>query len=309
MRGKSEKVLPVKKKSGLRRKEEIAGSLFALPAIIGVFIWFIIPMVASFIVSLSNWDVISSLKWVGFQNYLTIFTTDPFFKDSIFATFYFGILSAIICNLYTFIIALLLNASVPGTPIFRTIFYLPTIVPAVASNILWRWLYNPDFGLLNQMLAIFGIPKQQWIYDTKAVIPSLVLMAAWGAGNGAIIFLSGLQNISGSLYEAAEIDGAGYLKKLFNITIPMMSPIIFYNMVMGLIGGFQAFTQAYMITGGGPNNKSLFIVYYIYRTAFQRNSMGYACALAFILFLIILLFTAFIFKFSKNLVYYEEGDS
>jgi multiple sugar transport system permease protein len=186
--------------------------------------------------------------------------------------------------LFAFGLALLLNQKLRGGSIFRTIFYLPSIVPAIASSVLWLWLFNPDFGLLNAILSTFGIPKQQWIYDESTVLPSLIFMNLWGVGPMMIIFLAGLHGIPKQLYEAVEVDGGKTLHKLWHITIPMLTPTILFNLILSIIDTLQAFTQPYVMTQGGPNNGSLLYVLYLYRKAFQEYEMGYAAALAWVLF-------------------------
>jgi multiple sugar transport system permease protein len=207
-----------------------------------------------------------------------------------------------------FIIALLLNQKVKGLSVFRTIYYLPTIVPSIANTMLWLWMFNPDFGLLNSLLESVGLPGSKWIYDESTAIPSLIMMSTWGIGNTVIIFLAGLQSVPTHLYEAAEVDGGNRWHKFFHITIPSMTPTIFFNLVMSLISTFQAFNQAYVMTNGGPNNSTLFYVFYLWRTAFTETKIGYASALAWILFFVIMVLTVLIFSTSKKWVHYEGGE-
>jgi multiple sugar transport system permease protein len=236
-----------------------------------------------------------------------MFVEDFIFKKSIYATVYYSVGSVIASIIFAFLIALLLNQKVKGLPVFRTIFYLPSITPAIASAMLWIWLFNPDFGMLNHILQRFGLPRLLWIYDEKQVIPSLIFMSIWGMGGMMVIFLAGLQGVPQELYEAVEIDGGNWWHRFRYVTIPMMTPTIFFNLVMAIIGSFQVFTSAYIMTSGGPNYASMFYVYYIYLSAFRYGQMGYACALAIILFLIILSFTLVVFKSSPYWVYYESA--
>lgn len=277
----------------------------ALPAILGFLMWSLLPMVASLVISFTEWSVVSKPKFVGLANFSRMLTQDPLSWKSLYVTAYYTFMSVPAVIVSAFLIATLLNQEVKGLAIFRTIFYLPSVVPAVANAVLWLWLFNPDFGLLNMVLGNFGIGKSLWIYDEASVLPSLVLMSVWGMGNTMIIFLAGLQGVPRQLYEAAEIDGANFIQRWFYITLPMVSSVIFFNLVMGLIGTFQVFSQAYVMTDGGPNNSSLFMVYYLFRNAFQYGRMGYASAIAWILFLIVLAFTLVIFKSSPAWVYYE----
>jgi multiple sugar transport system permease protein len=200
---------------------------------------------------------------------------------------------------------MLLNHKVIGISFFRTMLYLPSVAPSVAVAMLWLWLFNPDFGLLNYLLGAVGLPKLLWIHDETQVIPSFVLMSIWRLGGPMIIFLAGLQGIPPSLYEAAELDGGGWWRKLWYVTLPLMTPSFFFNAVMGIISSFQIFNEAYIMTDGGPNNGSLFQVYYIYLNAFRYGKMGYASSLAWALFVIILIVTLVMFRASRNWVHYE----
>lgn len=291
----------------LRRVEARWGVLMALPAILGFVLWHSGPMLASLVISFTNWPVVSAPKWTGIENYVTLLRKDPLFWKSLYVTGYYTFLSVPLVIVTALLVAQLLNQKVRGLAIFRTIFYLPTVVPAVASSILWLWLFNPDFGLFTSFLDLFGHPGFLWIYDERQVIPSLALMSVWGMGNTMVIFLAGLQGVPTQYYEAAEIDGATAFRKWLHITVPMMSPIIFFNLVMGIIGTFQVFSQAYVMTEGGPNNASLFMVYYLFLQAFDYGRMGYASAIAWILFMIVIVFTIIVFRTSPYWVYYETA--
>jgi len=295
------------KKRSLYSNEAKWGIILALPAILGFLIWTLGPMIASFVLGFTDWNVVSTPHFIGTGNFKRMFVEDFIFKKSIYATVYYSVGSVIASIIFAFIIALLLNQKVKGLPLFRTIFYLPSITPAIASAMLWIWLFNPDFGLLNQILQRFGLPRLLWIYDEKQVIPSLIFMSIWGMGGMMVIFLAGLQGVPQELYEAVEIDGGNWWHRFRYVTIPMMTPTIFFNLVMAIIGSFQVFTSAYIMTSGGPNYASMFYVYYIYLSAFRYGQMGYACALAIILFLIILSFTLVVFKSSPYWVYYESA--
>jgi multiple sugar transport system permease protein len=286
------------------RSEAIAGYIFTLPVILGLLLWTIGPMIASLFISFSNWQVFDELKWVNLANYEKIFTRDLFFYKSIAVTLYYAFGSVVTTTIASIILGTLMNLNVKRIAMIRTIFYLPTIVPVVASSFLWIWLFNPDFGLLNTILSLFGIPKLQWIFDESTAVPSLVFMHIWASGAGALIILAGLKDVPKHLYEAVEIDGGGWWHKFIYISLPMITPVIFFNLIMGFIGSLQTFTQAYVMTSGGPNNATLFFVYYIYREAFINNNFGYACALAWILFWIIAILTALIFRSSKGWVFY-----
>jgi len=202
---------------------------------------------------------------VGLENFSRMFTGDPLFWKSLKVTSIFTFTSAPLGLVISFMMALLINTKVRGLPFFRTVFYLPSIMPAVASAVLWAWILNTDFGLLNAVLSYIGIPKVAWLQETAWALPALILMSLWGVGQSMIIFLAGLQGIDDQYYEAAMIDGAGRWSQLIHVTIPMMSAVIFFNLIMGIIGSFQVFTAGYLITNGGPQNSTLFYVLYLYR--------------------------------------------
>lgn len=299
-----------KKLSGITRMERNWGILFALPAILGFITFVFGPMVAALVFSVTDWNIGSDVHFVGLANYEKMATNDPLFSKSLYVTLYYTLGSVPLGILASFLIAMLLNQKVIGLPFFRTIYYLPVLVPSIANSMLWLWLFNPDFGLFNSMLRGIGLPGSQWIYSEAMAIPSLILMSTWGVGNAAVIFLAGLQGVPGHLYEAVEVDGGGMFRKFWHVTLPSMTPTIFFNVIMGMIGTLQVFDQAYVMTNGGPNNSTLFYIFYLYRKAFAEAQMGYAAALAWILFLIIMGLTALVFRSSRFWVYYEgEGKS
>ncbi|MFC4598634.1 MULTISPECIES: carbohydrate ABC transporter permease [Cohnella] len=296
-----------KKSSGIARMERRWGIIFAMPPILGLLGFTLYPVTASFFYSLTNWTIGSDWEMVGFGNYKTVFTADPLFGKALYATTYYALGSVPIGLAAAFAVAMLLNQKVKGLSVFRTIFYLPTIVPSIANTILWLWIFNPDFGLLNSGLKSVGLPTSQWVYGEATAIPSLIMMSTWGVGNTILIFLAGLQGVPSHLYEAVDVDGGSRWHKFRHITIPYMTPTIFFNLIMALIGTFQAFNQAYVMTEGGPNNSTLFYVYYLYRKAFAESKIGYASALAWVLFVIIMTLTFIVFKTSKKWVHYEGG--
>lgn len=290
-----------------RKKENFFGILFAMPVMLGFVIFVFIPLVVSLGMSLTDYNVMGAeTHFVGLDNFKHLFDgTDIYFKKSLGVTAYYVLLSVPLQIICAFALAMILNAPVKGRSIFRTIFYLPTIVPAVASSIVWMMLFDPDTGILNSILKALGLPTSQWIYGDTSVIPSLALMSLWTIGGTVVIFLAGLQNVPKELYEAVEVDGGGWLAKLRAVTLPMVSPTIFFNLIMSFIGSFQVFNQAYIMTSGGPDNNSLFYVFYMYREAFQYGNIGVASALGWILFLIILVLTMLVFKSSALWVFYE----
>ncbi|MET3545672.1 multiple sugar transport system permease protein [Paenibacillus favisporus] len=295
-------------KKRLANRKDLYGWLFAMPAILGLLMFTLGPMIYSLFMSFTDYTGSNSPAFVGLENYKRMFSgEDQYFYKSLAVTFYFVILSVPTGIIYSFLLAILLNQNVKGKAVFRTIFYLPSIVPIIAISFIWLWLLNPDLGLANELLRSLGLPGSQWIFGEKTVVPSLALMNLWTTGGTMIIFLAGLQDIPRSLYEAIEMDGGSRFAKLRHITIPMMTPTIFFNLIMGIINGFQVFSQAYVMTNGGPNNASLFYVFYLYREAFQFSRMGSASAIAWVLFVIIMILTYVVFRTSNKWVYYE-GD-
>lgn len=294
------------KKGKLARKEAREGYLYALPWFIGFTVFTAGPIIASFLLSFTNWDLIRPAEWIGFGNY-NMLLEDPLFWQSLKVTSIYALFSVPLGILGGLAIAVLMNQKIKGLSVFRTIYYLPAVVSGVAVSLLWSWIFNPDFGVLNYLLSLIGINGPGWIYDEKWALPSLIIMSLWGVGGGMVIYLAGLQGVPTELYEAAIIDGASSWRRFWSITIPMISPVIFFQLIMGIIGSFQIFTQAYIMTGGGPNNATLFYVLYLYRNAFQWFKMGYASALAWVLFIVILILTIIQFKLANRWVYYEGG--
>ena len=292
----------------MRRNEAIAGYVFMLPLILGIILLTYGQFIYSLILSFTDKTVFEAGSFVGFENYLKLLLDDFFFWKSIKATVLYAFGSVIVTQLAALAVALLLNnRSVHGKAFFRTIFYIPSIVPAVASCLLWMWMFNPDFGLFNALLKALGLPTSKWIYAESSAVPSLILMSAWACGGPMVIYLSGLANVSPALLEAVDIDGGGAWTKFIHITIPMISPVLFYNTLMGVIGGFMTFTNSYVMTSGGPNNATLFVNYLIYRNAFQYNEFGYASALAWIVFAVLAICTLVIFRFFGKKVYYGDA--
>lgn len=278
--------------------------LFISPWIIGFLIFTAGPMVASIGLSFMRWELLLPPVFVGTNNWTHMFG-DRLFWQALKVTTLYTLINVPVTLVGAFLLATLMNSNVRGIAFFRTVYYLPSLVSGVAVAMLWTWLLNPKFGLINWGLSLTGIQGPDWIYSETWVLPSFVLMNLWGVGGSMVIYLAGLQGIPTALYEAAAIDGAGWWKKLLNVTIPMISPVIMFNLIIGMINSFQVFTQAYVMTEGGPGNASLFFVLYLYRNAFQYFQMGYASALAWILFVIIAFFTYLVFRTSRGRVFYE----
>ncbi len=276
--------------AGERRKIGL-GLLFISPWILGFLIFQVYPLLASIYFSFCDYDVLQKPVWIGGLNYRDMMTDEVFWK-SLYNTLYFAAFSLPLGIVSSVAMAILLNQSVRGRPIFRTIYFMPSLVPMVAGAVLWWWILNGKFGLLNQGLALLGIEGPSWLGDEMWTKPSLILMSVWGVGNAVVIYLAALQDVPRSLYESAELDGASFWQKTRFITLPMISPVLYFNLIMGVIGSLQVFAQPYiMLGGGGPNRSALFYTVYLFQNAFEYRQMGYASAMAWILFLLILLLT------------------
>lgn len=294
-------------RQGFKMPEWLSGYLFISPWIIGFMIFTLGPFMASLGFSFTEWDLIGQPTFTGLDNYLKLWN-DPLFWQSLKVTTIYAIGRVPLGIIIGLAAALLLNQNVRLLGMWRVIYYMPVVLPPVAVSMLWMWIYNPDYGILNGILwSVFGIHGPAWLQDEFWVLPSLMMMAVWGMlGKNMIVYLSGLKSIASEMYEAAAIDGANAWQKFLSITVPMMTPIIFFNLIMGLMDSFKLFTQAYVMTGGGPRYASLFYVYYLYQHAFQRFHMGYASAMAWVFFLILMVFTLLVFRSSKFWVYYES---
>lgn len=280
------------------------GLLFISPWLIGFLCLTFYPFIASIYYSFCSYDVISSPVWIGWKNYRIMFTDDPLFWKALYNTLYFTIFATPLGLVISIGVALLLNTKVKGMAVYRTIYYLPAILPIVASSIVWLWLLNPQYGVINGILYNIGIEGPGWLADSKWSKPALILMSVWGVGQAVLIYLASLQGIPQVLYESAEIDGARWYHKMRYITLPLLTPAIFFNLIIGMIGALQYFTQAYIMTAGGPSDSTLFYSLYLYNNAFAYFKMGYASAQAWILFVLVLLVTLIVFRSSARWVYY-----
>ena len=302
---------PVSKPISLRRQEAIWAYLLISPWLIGFIVFTLGPMIASLALSLTSYNITTAPIFIQFDNYIKLFTDDPKFWHSLGITIKFAAVAIPLNLIFGFLLALLLNQNVPGVPFWRTIYYLPSVIAGVAVAILWSLIFNPRFGILNWLLSLIGIDGPGWLASPDWALTALIIMSLWSVGGGMIIYLSGLQSIPTALYEAAELDGANSWQRLFYITIPLMSPVIFYNLVIGIISTFQYFTEVYVITAtadtglGGPADSTLFYNVYLYSNAFRYLNMGYASAMAWILFVIVLALTLLVFRSSALWVYYE----
>lgn len=285
------------------------GMIFLAPWTIGFLLFTVYPMGASLVYSFSEYHIRQPLIWIGLTNFINLFK-DKLFYTALLNTGYMVLFGVPVSLLLSFICAILLNIKVPGQSIYRVIYFLPSIVPTIASTMLWLWILNPSSGLMNMLLQAIGVRGPNWLVDPLWAKPSLILLLLWGMGGTIVIYLSGLQDVPTSLIEAAQLDGASWWQRLVNITIPMVSPITVFNLITGVIGMFQYFAQAYVVGNaagamGSPLNSTLFYSVYLYQTGFQFLKMGYASAMAWILFFIILACTILLLKLSNRYTYYS----
>jgi len=285
--------------------DNIVGYLFFSPWLIGLVFFNILPILSAVYYSFTEYSVLQPPRWVGLNNYHEMFYVDELFWKAVYNTLYYALFSVPLGLIFAIFLAMLLNYRIWGLTFFRATFFLPSIVPGVAAAVVWAWILNPEYGLVNDLLARFGLPGPPWLTSEIWSKPAFILMSLWGIGSTAIIFLAALQDIPQHLYEAAEIDGANLFQRAYYVTMPMLTPAIFFNLIMGVIGALQIFTQVYVISDGGPLWSTLFYVFYLYRQGFEYFNMGYASALSLVLFVITLIFTLILMLTSKRWVYYE----
>lgn len=289
----------------LRSKEALWFYILISPWLMGFLALTLGPMLYSLYLGFNEWDLFTAPRWVGLANYTRLFAQDRIFWKALGNTFYYAGLAVPLGMIAALGIAYLLNKPLRGMRVFRTLYYIPALVPAVATSLIFQRLLAPAVGV-NQLLALIGIRGPAWLLDPAWVKPALVLMSLWGVGGGTVLLLAGMQGIPAEFYEAAAIDGASTGQMFFKITLPMLSPVLFFNLITGMIGAFQTFTQVYIMTGGGPNNASTMIVPYLFDNAFRFYRMGYASAIAWVLFILIMIFTLLVLRSSSVWVYYES---
>lgn len=295
-----------RQKRGWRaRREAINAYVFMSPVILGLLIFTLGPIVASLFLSFTNYNLLNDPKWIGVDNYVKMYG-ERLFWQSLRVSATYSLISVPLGMMLALFLAILLNRKMRGIYTLRSIYYLPTVISGVGVALLWRWIFNGQYGVLNTLLRNIGIKGPNWLLDENWALTALIITSVWGVGGTMLIFLAGLQGIPTEINEAAEIDGAGKWAQFRYITLPMISHVTFFNLVLGIIGALQVFTDAYVITGGGPNNSTLFIAVYLYRHAFQFLNFGYAAALAWVLFLIVMVLTIFVFRSSPLWVFYES---
>lgn len=286
-------------------QEWLEGYLFASPFIIGFLAFIAYPMAYAIWLSFQRWNLLGDPQFIGFANYIKMFTSDRA-NWSLFVSGYYTIFAVPLQIIIAFLLALALTQNIRFRDVYRSGFYLPIIIPLVAWSVVWQRVLHPEFGILNDFLSWFGIPPQPWLFDPDLAMPAFIFMSLWMIGRMMVIFIAGLGNIPPTLMEAASLDGATAWRRLWHVTIPLMSPLIFFNAIMGIINSFQTFIPAKIMTDGGPENATLFAVLNIYNEGFKFFNMGYAAALAWEFFIIVMLFTGVQFFMSKRWVFYED---
>ena len=297
----------------LNLREHIEGYLFISPWILGMVLFALGPILASFGLAFTRWNLFTEPEYVGWANFQKL-AHDPLFYKSVFNTIYYTVFAVPLGLVLALGLAMLVNHRLRGVNFFRTAFFLPNVVAGIAMLLLWKWLFDPNFGLINLFLdwtglmaalEWIGIGRPQWISSRAGAMPGMIFMSIWGLGGSMMIFLAGLQNIPRELIEAAELDGAGPWKRFRYVTVPLLTPTIFFLMMVGVIASLQIFNQAYVMTQGGPAHATLFYVLYLFQTAFERFQMGYACAMALVLFIITLIVSLIQLAMGKKWVHYQ----
>ncbi|MCE2467733.1 MAG: sugar ABC transporter permease [Caldilineaceae bacterium] len=301
----------LRKPASLKRQEAVAGFIYISPWLLGFLAFTAFPFLASFYLSFTDYTVVSQPRFAGFANYVEALSGDDLFWGSLRRTFTYAVVGVPLGILGSLTCALLLNQGLKGTTLFRVLFFLPSLTPLVALALLWQWIFQPDFGVLNFLLAKVGIDGPGWLSSIEWALPSLIIMALWGTVGGGqmVIFLAGLQGVPQELYEAVEIDGGGPWFKFRHVTLPMISPTMFFNLILGVIGALRVFTVAYVSTEGGPAYATWFYILHLYTQAFKYFNMGYASALAWLFFIILIAFTYLQVRASRHWVFYagEQG--
>jgi multiple sugar transport system permease protein len=293
------------RRRSVRQREALHGYVFMAPAILGLLLFTLGPVIVSLALSFTDYGLLTDPEWVGLENYRDMIGEELFWQALRVSTTY-SLVSVPLGLVAGLGLAVLLNRRMRGVTLFRSIYYLPTVISGVGVAMLWRWLFNAEFGIINVLLGFIGIEGPAWLTNERWALPALIITSLWGVGSTTLIFLAGLQGIPGELYEAAEMDGAGQLRQFRHITLPLISHVTFFNLVLGIIGALQVFTDAFVITRGGPNHATLFLALYLYNHAFKYLNMGYAAAIAWVMFIIVMLLTLLVFRSSALWVFYEQ---
>jgi multiple sugar transport system permease protein len=291
----------------LQGREGVYGYLFASPVILGLLIFTVVPLFSAMYYSFTDYDLLTKANWVGFANYVRLWH-DPLWYKSLSVTLLYALTSVPLGLIGSLGLALLLNREVIGVRFWRAVFYLPVVFPAAGASLIWLTMFNANNGLFNTILTFFHLPPYTWVSEPETALPSMIIFSLWGMGGSMLIWISGLRSIPTDLYDAARVDGANAWHQFWSVTLPMLSPVLLFNLIIGIISSLQIFTQAEIVTAGGPLHATFFIVLFIYQEAFQDFRMGYASAIAWMLFLLIALLTALVLRTSSNWVYYAGGD-
>ncbi|MBA8795381.1 multiple sugar transport system permease protein [Friedmanniella endophytica] len=299
---------PKRRRSRMTRNQALWCYLFIAPALLGLLLFSLGPMVASFLLSFTSYDLLSAPQWVGLQNYVGL-AEDTLFRKSLSITLIYGVVSVPATLLIGLLVAILLNGKIPAMAFFRSAYYLPSVISGVAVAMLWKWLYNGQYGLINTVLGALGIPGPAWLTDEHWALRALIFMSLWGFGGTMLIYLAGLQGVPKELYEAAQVDGASRFRQHLHITVPMLSSVTLFNLIMGIINSLQVFAEPFVLTpNGGPNQSTLLLSVYLYQNAFQYLKMGYASAIAWVSFAIIVVFTLLVFRSTPMWVHNETSE-
>jgi multiple sugar transport system permease protein len=291
----------------MSRRQALWCYVFIAPAVLGLVLFSVGPMLASLGLSFTSYDMLTNPVWIGGQNYSALFA-DPIFRKALSVTLIYGVVSVPATMILALVLAILLNSKLPGLKFFRSAYYLPSVISGVAVAMVWKWMFNGEYGLINSALAKIGINGPAWLTDEQWALRALIFMSLWGFGGTMLIYLAGLQGVPKELYEAAKVDGASTFRQHLHVTVPMLSSVTFFNLIMGIINSLQVFAEPFVLTQGGPNNSTLLLSVYLYQNAFQYLKMGYASAIAWVAFAIIMVLTLLVFRSMPMWVHTEAED-
>jgi multiple sugar transport system permease protein len=298
---------PPRRRLTMTRRQALWCYLFIAPAVLGLLLFSLGPMIASLGLSFTSYDMLTSPVWTGTENYSALFA-DPIFRKSLSVTLIYGVVSVPATLVLALVLAILLNAKLPGLKFFRSAYYLPSVISGVAVAMVWKWMFNGEYGLINAALAKVGIQGPAWLTDEQWALRALIFMSLWSFGGAMLIYLAGLQGVPKEFYEAAKVDGASTFRQHLHVTVPMLSTVTLFNLIMGIISSLQVFAEPFVLTQGGPNNSTLLLSVYLYQNAFEYLKMGYAAAIAWVAFAIILVLTLLVFRSTPMWVHTEAED-